>query len=84
MAPMKRAYGPLLEEHPEDFPGVVIVGPRQCGKTTLLAELPPGWKRFDLERQSDHQQVARDPDLFFRLNPSRVAIDEGQILLSLF
>jgi hypothetical protein len=81
---MKRAYVALLETHLEDFPGVVIVGPRQCGKTTLLAELPPGWKRFDLERQSDHQQVARDPDLFLRLNSSRVAIDEGQILLPLF
>jgi uncharacterized protein len=81
---MKRAYGPLLETHLKDFSGVVMIGTRQCGKTTLLGELPPGWKRFDLERPSDHQQVVRDPDLFLRLNSSRIAIDEGQILPSLF
>lgn len=81
---MSRPYHLLLETLLEDFPAVAIVGPRQCGKTTLLGELPPGWKRFDLERQADYQQVFRDPDLFLRLNPSRVAIDEGQILPSLF
>ncbi len=81
---MERTYRSLMEALLEDFPAVALVGPRQCGKTTLLGELPALWRRFDLERQSDYQQAARDPDLFFRLNPARVAIDEGQILPSIF
>jgi predicted AAA+ superfamily ATPase len=40
--------------------------------------LDAGWRRFDLDRQSDFQVVSSDPDLFLRLNPRRVAIDEAQ------
>lgn len=81
---MKRCYEPLLREYLELFPCVALVGPRQCGKTTLLAALPPQWKRFDLERTSDLALVQRDPELFLRLNPRHVAIDEVQHLPSLF
>lgn len=81
---MRRLYQILVEARLRDFPCVAIVGPRQCGKTTLLATLGSGWKRFDLERQSDFEVVSRDPDLFLRLNPQQVAIDEAQLLPALF
>ena len=81
---MKRAYESLLREYLKAFPCVGIIGPRQCGKTTLLKTLPAGWKCFDLERASDHQIAAGDPELFLRLNPRHVAIDEAQLLPALF
>jgi predicted AAA+ superfamily ATPase len=81
---MKRIYETLIESYLSEFPCVAILGPRQCGKTTLLGTLDASWQRFDLERQSDFQVVARDPDLFLRLNPRRIAIDESQALPSLF
>ena len=81
---MKRAYETLAKEHLASFPCVVILGPRQCGKTTLLNTLSADWKRFDLERQSDYQAVFSDPDLFLRLNPRKIAIDESQLLPALF
>ena len=81
---MKRMYEALLKGHLAAFPCVVILGPRQCGKTTLLDTLGADWRRFDLERQSDYQVVSRDPDLFLRLNPRQIAIDESQILPALF
>ena len=81
---MKRAYENLLREYLGLFPCVGIIGPRQCGKTTLLGTLPQEWKRFDLERHSDLEVAQRDPDLFLRMNPSRVAIDEAQMLPELF
>jgi uncharacterized protein len=84
MQGMRRAYEPLLQEYLGTFPCVAVIGPRQCGKTTLLETLSKEWKRFDLERASDHQVLARDPDLFLRLNPSHVAIDEAQFLPELF
>ena len=52
---------------------------RQCGKTTLLQVLPEGWKHYDLEGRADLQLVSHDPDLFSRLNPRQVAIDEAQV-----
>ena len=81
---MKRVYEHLLKESLAQFPCVALVGARQCGKTTLLATLPPKWRRFDFERHSDLDLVARDPDLFFRLNPESVAIDEVQYLPEVF
>lgn len=81
---MKRAYSSLLKEFLKTFPCVGIIGPRQCGKTTFLETLPQVWKRFDLEKGSDLEVVTDDPDLFFRLNPNQIAIDEAQNLPELF
>ena len=79
-----RHQAALLREYLGFFPCVGLIGPRQCGKTTLLGELGQGWVRFDLERQSDFEAISRDPDLFFRLHPDRVAIDEAQVFPPLF
>ena len=81
---MKRIYEELVRSHLVDFPCVVLLGPRQCGKTTVLGTLDAHWRRFDLERQSDYEVISRDPDLFLRLNPRHIAIDESQILPPLF
>ncbi len=81
---MRRAVAPLLTEYLATFPCVAILGPRQCGKTTLLGTLGREWTAFDLERRADHTVIARDPDTFLRLNPRHVAIDEAQLLPALF
>lgn len=81
---MKRHAFPLLRELLGLFPCFALLGVRQCGKTTLLRELLPDWRLFDMEKLADHEAIARDPDLFLRLNPRQVAIDESQLLPSLF
>lgn len=81
---MKRGYGKLLKEYLASFPCVAIIGPRQCGKTTFLSELPEKWKIYDLERRADFSIIARDPDLFLRMNASCIAIDEAQNYPELF
>ncbi|MBL0059887.1 MAG: hypothetical protein IPP35_12540 [Elusimicrobia bacterium] len=32
-----------------------------------------------MERSADFEVISRDPDLFFRLNPRQVALDEAQV-----
>lgn len=81
---MKRYYTGLLFEYLKLFPCVALIGVRQCGKTTLLQELPRRWKRYDLEKESDFQIISRDPGLFLRLNPEYIAFDESQSLPELF
>ena len=81
---MIRQYEKLLKEYLGFFPCVALIGPRQCGKTTLLQALPRHWKVIDLEKQSDFQSLSQDPDLFFRLNPDKIAIDEAQLQPELF
>ena len=66
------------------FPCVALLGVRQCGKTTLINNLPKNWKKYDMEKTSDRELVLRDPDLFFRMNPQQVAIDEAQMVPELF
>jgi len=81
---MLRIYERLFKEYIAFFPCVALIGSRQCGKTTLLQTLPGNWKVFDLEKQSDFQSLSQDPDLFFRLNPDEIAIDEAQLKPELF
>lgn len=66
------------------FPCVVLTGVRQCGKTTLLGTLPGTWQHFDMENSADRQQLLADPDLFLRLHPNRLVIDEAQLAPPLF
>lgn len=66
------------------FPCVAINGARQSGKTTLLGSLPGDWQRFDMESAADRAQVLADPDLFLRLHPQGVIVDEAQLAPPLF
>lgn len=76
-----------LESHLDFFPGVVLLGPRQVGKTTLarqIASVRPDALFLDLERPSDRMALA-EPELFLRQNRNRLVIlDEVQNLPDIF
>jgi predicted AAA+ superfamily ATPase len=69
------------------YPGVVLLGPRQVGKTTLARQIAagyPGAVVLDLERLADRAQIS-EPGLFFsRLRDRLVVLDEVQIMPELF
>lgn len=66
------------------FPAVAVLGPRQCGKSTLVKSLFPDWKYYDLERPDDYQLITDDPLAFFSRNQNHVIIDEAQQYPQLF
>lgn len=74
-----------------DFPVAAVLGPRQCGKTTLVRETvgaDPGMVYLDLERPSDQAKL-RDPELFFSLQrasgaASLFCLDEIQRVPEIF
>jgi len=68
----------------EMFPVVAIVGPRQCGKSTLVRQLRPEWRYYDLESPDDYLLISSDPLAFFSLNRAAVIIDEAQQYPDLF
>ncbi len=81
---LPRHIQPHVDTLLRHFPCVAVNGVRQSGKTTLLGSLPGIWQRFDMESAADRAQVLADPDLFLRLHPHGVIVDEAQLAPSLF
>lgn len=71
----------------KNFPAVAILGPRQCGKSTLALALGKKIKNFlylDLELPSDARKL-NDPELFFNSNSEKtVCLDEIQLKPNIF
>jgi predicted AAA+ superfamily ATPase len=69
------------------MPAVAILGPRQCGKTTLVKRIIGKMDNavyLDLERRTDWNKL-RDPEVFFDLNRSKlICLDEIQRVPDLF
>jgi predicted AAA+ superfamily ATPase len=81
---LPRAAAQALEDRLRTFAAALVVGPRQCGKSTLLRAARPNWTRLDLERESDLALLRSDLEGFLRSHPGRLAIDEAQRLPELF
>ena len=73
----------LVAEMAGQFPAVLILGPRQCGKTTFARTFLKGMY-FDLERPSDHAVFAGDPELALGRLEGTLILDEAQEMPSLF
>ena len=68
----------------KQFPTVILLGVRQCGKTHLSKSLCPKWKYFDLENSKDRNFITRDFDFFFQEYPKHLILDEAQETPELF
>ena len=76
-----RHLASLLTERIADYPAVAIVGPRQCGKTTLARSL--GGLYFDLEQESERTRF----DIEFEqivASDRLVILDEAQTAPEIF
>ena len=61
------------------FPALVVTGPRQCGKTTLLRqELGTEFAYVTLDSPHERQLAASDPAAFFAAHPPPLILDEVQ------
>src|SRR3990167_4661470 len=81
---VKRQYDALLRRLLGHFPAVTVLGPRQCGKTTLIRQALPGWTYLDLERPSDAAPLEADPQARLAQLGDRVIFDEAQQVPALF
>ncbi len=84
---IKRIITSAIQQKLKNMPGIVILGPRQCGKSTLakaiISEIGDA-VYLDLERPSDVSKL-RDPEAFFHLNSDRlICLDEIQRVPELF
>ena len=83
---IKRTHMRAVEEALERQAGVVILGPRQVGKTTLAQEISAtrDSSYLDMERSAD-RQILDEPDIYLDEQMGRlVVIDEVQLVPDLF
>ena len=78
----------VLSERLHEAPAVVLLGPRQVGKTTLALQLastwPGGATYLDLERPADRMRLS-DADAFLRAQGGKLLIlDEIHRMPGLF
>ena len=81
---IQRTIGKRLLELLAYYPVVVLTGPRQSGKTTLLKNMFPDREYFNLENPSTLDFIKADPTSFIQLYGTNVIIDEAQRFPELF
>ena len=84
MSDIKRHCEKKIKGLLKQFPVVILLGVRQCGKTYLSKKLYPKWKYFDLENSKDRDFITRDFDFFFQEYPKNLILDEAQEVPELF
>ena len=73
-----------LKNTAETFPVLVLVGPRQIGKTSLLERIFPNHKYISLDVGSNAEAAETRPQEFLDLNPPPLILDEIQYAPSFF
>lgn len=86
MAYIKRTLEKSILEISEDYSCLLLIGPRQVGKTTMLEHLMEGTARqkVTLDDAENRRLAKSDPALFLEMHPAPVLIDEIQYAPELF
>ena len=83
-----RAMESTFKRLSAEFPAVLITGPRQVGKTTMLEKLMKeenrGREYISLDDLNDREMAKNDPKMFFQIHKPPVFIDEVQYAPELF
>lgn len=76
----------VVNQVTKEYPVVLVTGPRQVGKTTMLKKLMEGTSRgyVTLDDLNERHIAKTDPELFLQLHKPPVLIDEVQYAPELF
>ena len=86
MAYIRRTLEKTIMEISEDYSCLLLIGPRQVGKTTMLEHLMEGTgrKKVTLDDAENRRLAKNDPALFLEMHSAPVLIDEVQYAPELF
>ena len=76
----------VVLEVTKEYPVVLVTGPRQVGKTTMLQKLMEGTDRnyVSLDDLNERNLAKKDPEMFLQLHKPPILIDEVQYAPELF
>lgn len=83
---IKRNLEDVVNQITKEYPVVLVTGPRQVGKTTMLMKMMEGTNRgyVTLDDLNERNIAKTDPELFLQLHKPPVLIDEVQYAPELF
>ena len=86
MAYIHRTLEQKIMDISRDYSCLLLIGPRQVGKTTMLEHLMEGSGRqkVTLDDVENRRLAQSDPALFLEMHPAPVLIDEVQYAPQLF
>lgn len=86
MSYIKRTLEDKIIELSKEYSCLILVGPRQVGKSTMLRHLMEGTNRREvsLDDMTERKMAQTDPALFLELHPVPLLIDEVQYAPELF
>ena len=86
MAYIKRSLESIILNVSEDYSCLLLIGPRQVGKTTMLEHLMEGTgrTRITLDDAENRRLAKNDPEMFLEMHPAPILIDEVQYAPELF
>lgn len=84
---IQRKIEDTIKQYLKIFPVVAVLGPRQCGKSTLVKKLSQNWEAslfLDLQNDTDLSKLDQ-PSFFFESNADKIiCLDEIQLVPQLF
>ena len=83
---ISRSLETVVAQVTREYPVVLVTGPRQVGKTTMLQKLMQGTDRgyVSLDDLNERSIAKTDPELFLQLHKPPILIDEVQYAPELF
>jgi predicted AAA+ superfamily ATPase len=81
---IEREMAAALSARARSFPAVVLTGPRQVGKTSLLRRQFAGYPYLTFDDLALQRQAETSPEAFLDAHPAPLVLDEVQYVPALF
>lgn len=81
---IKRDMENLIKELTQEYSCILITGPRQVGKSTMLEHIDSFRKRVTLDDLQERNLARTDPEMFLQIHKTPILIDEVQYAPELF
>ncbi len=81
---IKRDMEKVIEELSKEYSCILITGPRQVGKSTMLEHIDKSRDKVTLDDLQERNLAKTDPELFLKIHKAPVLIDEVQYAPELF